>query len=221
MAAIAAAGFYLLISGMQVSAQRAFIMLAIMLAATVADRPAISMRNVALAGFAILAVSPSEAVGPGMQMSFAATLALIAGYSAWQRRAFARPDKMPKHNLFRLVALGIFGILMTALIGGLSTAPIAMAHFQRIASYGLLGNLLAMPIVTFLVMPAGLLAMLAMPLNLHAPFLLVMGWGLDRVMSIAAWVDHLDGALDSGAMPPGFLCCSSSASCRWFCCARD
>ncbi len=205
VAAIGAAGFYLAISGMQVSAQRAFIMLAIMLLAAVADRPAISMRNVALAGLVILVVSPSEAVGPGMQMSFAATLALIAGYSFWQRREYARPASMPVGTVVRIVMLGAFGILLTALIGGLSTAPIAMAHFQRIAGYGLLGNLLAMPIVTFLVMPSGLLAMLAMPLNLHGPFLLAMGWGLDRVIAIAEWVNGLGGALDTGAMPRGFL----------------
>ncbi|AMM84636.1 hypothetical protein AZF01_09950 [Martelella sp. AD-3] len=204
LTAIFAAAFYLAISGMQVSARRAFIMLAIMLAAAVADRPAISLRNVALAALAILAVSPSEAIGPGMQMSFAATLALIAGYSFWQRRHAGEGGFKP-HALARIILLAASGIVMTALIGGLSTAPIAMAHFQRVAGYGLLGNLLAMPIVTFLVMPAGLLAMLAMPLGLHAPFLLAMGLGLDWVIAIAKWVDGLGGAFETGAMPPGFL----------------
>ncbi|MBB4120465.1 ComEC/Rec2 family competence protein [Martelella radicis] len=204
LTAIGAAGFYLAISGMQVSARRAFIMLAIMLAAAIADRPAISLRNVALAGLAILAVSPSEAVGPGMQMSFATTLALIAGYSLWQKRSAGAGPSVP-HGLLRIIMLGVSGIILTALIGGLSTAPIAMAHFQRVAGFGLVGNLLAMPIVTFLVMPAGLVAMLAMPLNLHAPFLLVMGFGLDRVIAIAKWVDGLGGAFETGAMPRGFL----------------
>ncbi len=204
LTAIFAAAFYLAISGMQVSARRAFIMLAIMLAAAIADRPAISLRNVALAGFVILAASPSEAVGPGMQMSFAATLALIAGYSLWRGR-HAGEGGFNRHALARMVMLAASGILLTASIGGLSTAPIAMAHFQRVAGYSLVGNLLAMPIVTFLVMPAGLLAMLTMPLGLHPPFLLIMGLGLDWVIAIAKWVDGLGGAFETGATPPGFL----------------
>lgn len=202
-AAIAAALFYLLISGMQVSAERAFIMLAVMLAAAIFDRPAISLRNVALAALVILIVTPAEVVGPGMQMSFAATLALIAGYGAWQRRPAQgfRQSRVP----LRWLWIAASGIVLTALIGGLSTTPFAIHHFSRIAGYGLLGNLLAMPVVTFVVMPAGLLSLIAMPLNLHAPFLVVMGWGLDWVMQAATWVDSLGGAFTTGRAPEGFL----------------
>ncbi|MAU21139.1 MAG: hypothetical protein CMH13_11475 [Martelella sp.] len=202
-AAIAAALFYLLISGMQVSAERAFVMLAVMLAAAIFDRPAISLRNVALAALVILIVTPAEVVGPGMQMSFAATLALIAGYGAWQRRPAEglRQSRGP----LRWLWIAASGIVLTALIGGLSTTPFAIHHFSRIAGYGLLGNLLAMPVVTFIVMPAGLLSLIAMPLNLHAPFLVVMGWGLDWVMRAATWVDGLGGAFTTGRAPEGFL----------------
>ncbi|AQZ52479.1 ComEC/Rec2 family competence protein [Martelella mediterranea] len=202
-AAIAAALFYLLISGMQVSAERAFIMLAVMLAAAIFDRPAISLRNVALAALVILIVTPAEVVGPGMQMSFAATLALIAGYGAWQRRP-AEGFRQSRGPL-RWLWIAASGIVLTALIGGLSTTPFAIHHFSRIAGYGLLGNLLAMPVVTFIVMPAGLLSLIAMPLNLHAPFLFVMGWGLDWVMRAATWVDGLGGAFTTGRAPEGFL----------------
>ena len=202
-AAIAAALFYLLISGMQVSARRAFIMLAVMLFAAILDRPAISLRNVALAALVILVLTPSEVTGPGMQMSFAATLALMAGYRVWQRRQGTRPRgwRGPLHWLLAAAA----GIILTALIGGLSTTPFAIHHFSRVAGYGLLGNLLAMPVVALVVMPAGLLSMLAMPLNLHAPFLIVMGWGLDWVLAAATWVSSLGGAFDTGMAPRGFL----------------
>ncbi|WP_180901641.1 ComEC/Rec2 family competence protein [Martelella soudanensis] len=115
-AAIAAALFYLLISGMQVSAERAFIMLAVMLAAAIFDRPAISLRNVALAALVILIVTPAEVVGPGMQMSFAATLALIAGYGAWQRRPAG--GLASRRGALRWLWIAFSGIVLTALIGG-------------------------------------------------------------------------------------------------------
>ncbi len=77
---------YYLISGFGVSAERAFVMMAIMLVAVIFDRPSLSLRNVALSAIAILILSPSEALGPSFQMSFAATLALVSGYTLWQRR---------------------------------------------------------------------------------------------------------------------------------------
>ncbi|WP_052699866.1 ComEC/Rec2 family competence protein [Martelella endophytica] len=205
IAALAAAFFYLLVSGMQVSAQRAFLMLAIMLIAALFDRPAISLRNVAVSALVILALSPSEASGPGMQMSFAATAALIAGYSLWQRSGSRRHAESRRNGVIRILFLFAAGIVLTALIGGLSTAPFAIAHFQRVAGYGLLGNLLAMPVITFIVMPAGLAAMLTMPLGLHGPFLHVMGAGLDWVMATAHWVKQLGGAFSTGKAPAGFL----------------
>ncbi|WP_245510989.1 ComEC/Rec2 family competence protein [Martelella mediterranea] len=204
--ALSTAFLYLLISGMQVSAQRAFLMLAIMLVAAMLNRPAISLRNVAVAAFIILSFSPSEAAGPGMQMSFAATLALIAGYGVWQsRQSRSEQPLTARMRGARLIVAAIGGVALTSLIGGLATAPFAMDHFHRMAGYGLLGNLLAMPIVTFIVMPAGLAAMLLMPLNLHTPFLAIMGEGLQQVLKVAFWVDSLGGAIDTGQMPEWFL----------------
>ncbi len=71
-----------MISGYQVSALRAYLMTAIMLVAVLFDRPAISLRNLALAATAILCLQPSTVMGPSFQMSFAATAGLIAGYAA-------------------------------------------------------------------------------------------------------------------------------------------
>ncbi len=87
---------YYLISGFGVSAERAYIMMAIMLVAVLFDRPSISLRNVALSALVIIAMSPSEILGPSFQMSFAATAALVAGYALWKHRAEGRdPEPLP------------------------------------------------------------------------------------------------------------------------------
>lgn len=88
--------FYILISGGAVSALRSWIMISIMLVALFFDRVSISLRNVALAALVILAWTPSAAAGPGFQMSFAATLALVAGYSRW--RDHRRKDRETPRN---------------------------------------------------------------------------------------------------------------------------
>jgi len=194
---------YYLISGFAVSAERAYIMMAIMLTAVFFGRPSISLRNVALSAILILILSPSAVMGPGFQMSYAATVALVAGYSLWQRRQ--APD-LPFAGISFLkpaVPVWIFlsGVFITSLIGGFSTALFSIEHFHRIATWGLPANLLAMPIISFIVMPAGLAALILMPLGLDWLPLQIMGIGLDLVIAIAKWIASFDGDVVVGRIP--------------------
>lgn len=178
---------YVLISGYQVSALRAFLMTAIMLGAVLFDRPAVSLHNLALAATAILAVQPSAVMGPSFQMSFAATAALIAGYAGW--RARPRAILPPPRSLPMRIAAGgakfVGGTLATSLIGGIATAVFAISHFHRLSTHGLEANLAAMPLISLVVMPSGFTAMLLMPFGLDAPFFWIMGQGLELVLAVA------------------------------------
>ena len=79
-AALAAATFYLALSGAAVPTVRSWIMMSIVLIAVMLDRPALTMRNVALAALAILVVAPESLFDPSFEMSFAAVIALVALY---------------------------------------------------------------------------------------------------------------------------------------------
>lgn len=205
-AILAAFGYYL-ISGYQVSAERAFLMMAIMLGAVLIDRPAISLRNTALAALAIIAVSPSQIMGPSFQMSFSATIALIAGYAAWQKTPDAPVTRQPR-PLVRGALFGTrlaAGIFMTSLIGGLSTALFAIEHFHRLAGYSLPANLVAMPVISLVVMPFGLLAMTLMPFGLDALPLKVMGAGLELVIAVAKTIAGWGGDIGFRRIDPMIL----------------
>ena len=80
LAALAAAAFYLVLSGAEVATQRSFIMIAIVLIGVMVDRPAITLRTLTVAALVVLLLTPEAIVHPSFQMSFAATLALVAGY---------------------------------------------------------------------------------------------------------------------------------------------
>ncbi|MEZ2130660.1 ComEC/Rec2 family competence protein [Sinorhizobium sp. CB9] len=205
--ALVAVTAYFLISGFGVSAERAFIMMAIMLIAVFFDRPSLSLRNVALSAIVILVLSPSEVLGPSFQMSFAATLALIAGYAVWKDRPAHTPFHTTNPALLALLLAARFfgGILLTSLIGGLSTAVFAIEHFHRLATYGLAANLAAMPVITFIVMPAGLFAMLLMPFGLDPTLWKVVGFGLDLVIAIAKTIADWGGNIDVGRLPSWFF----------------
>ena len=61
----------------------------------------------------------------------------------------------------------------------IALAPIAAYHFHRIAPYGVIANLLAMPIVSAWVMPMGILGVVAIPFGLDAFFWRQMGVGIE------------------------------------------
>ena len=198
-ALITVTGYYL-ISGFAVSAERAYLMMAIILTAAIFGRPAISLRNIALSAIIIIVLSPSAIMGPGFQMSYAATLALVAGYAVWQRRGEGGPEtKLP--GILKPLSLAwkfAAGVFVTSLIGGASTMLFSIEHFHRIAVWGLPANLLAMPVISLIVMPAGLAALILMPIGLDWLPLTLMGVGLNLVIVIAKWAASLGGDVITG-----------------------
>lgn len=198
--ALVTATAYLLISGGSVPTLRAWVMLAVMLIAVIADRPALTLRNVAMAAIVIILLQPSAVVGPGFQMSFAATAALISTYAALAERGRKKPamstgggdSSAPRRWLIFLVKAAL-GLAITSLVAGLATGLFAAYHFHRVAGNGLLANLMAMPLVTLVVMPSGLVALLMMPFGLDHWPLQLMGLGLEGVIAVARFVDALGG----------------------------
>ncbi|NCU20892.1 ComEC/Rec2 family competence protein, partial [Candidatus Falkowbacteria bacterium] len=191
-AALVAATVYLWLAGPNVATERAYVMAAVMLLAVLVDRRAISLRTVALAALILLVAEPESLTEPGFQMSFGATVALILIYGPWS----AVEHRLPV--LLKPVAM----LLVTSLAAGLVTAPIAAAHFNRMPEYGLLANLLAVPVMGMLVMPAGVIAALLAPFGLAAPALWVMQQGTAWMILVAEQVAALEGAVLAVPAPP-------------------
>ncbi len=192
--ALLAGTFYLLLSGTGVSTQRAFIMIAIVLIGVMLDRPVLTFRTLAVAAFGVLLFSPQAVVHPSFQMSFAATLALIATYQyGWPWRADADASVVARAALWGWREIG--GVILASLVAGLATTPYAAFHFHRLAPYGVLANLFAMPVVSAWVMPMGILGVVALPFGFDAPFWRLMGHGIDWMIAVAQWVAQLPGAV--------------------------
>jgi competence protein ComEC len=64
-----------------------------------------------------------------------------------------------------------------------------------VTPYGVLANLAAMPVVSAVVMPAGLLGLLAMPFGFDGVFWWLMGVGIDWMIAVTRWVADLPGAV--------------------------
>ena len=211
LAALAAATFYLLLSGAEVATQRSYYMTAFVLGAVLIDRQALTLRTIGAAAILVLLLAPEAVIHPSFQMSFAATLALIAAYE----RGLPWKTKYADTPLGARIALwGVYeiaGLIFASLVAGLGTTPYAAYHFHRMAPYGVLANLLAMPIVSAWIMPAGMLGLVAMPFGFDDALWKLMGMGIEWMNAIALWVASLPGAVGRvpafGAAP--LLLCSA------------
>ncbi len=199
VAALAAGGFYLALSGGNVATERAFIQVAVMFFAVLIDRRAVTLRSVAIAALIVLLHRPDSLLGPGFQMSFAATTALVAVFNALKTNAFLNDWPKPMRALSALV--------LSSLVAGLATAPFAAAHFNIWVVYGLPANLLTVPVMGSLVIPAAVVALLLWPLGLEWIAFAIMERGLNWILGVAAWTSDLPGAVrpvpmpDSNALP--------------------
>ena len=194
--ALGAGAGYVLLTGMHVPVLRSFAMAALVTLGVAVGRRAISMRGLAMAAMALMAVAPQEVLGVSFQMSFAAVLALIAGYEALRPSLSAIRRRRVLHHAATLV--------LTSLLAGAASAPFGAYHFGRVQAYFILANLVAVPLTAVLVMPAGLLALLLMPLGLEQVALWPMGWGLDAILWVARTVAGLPAAVFAVPHMPGW-----------------
>lgn len=205
ISALGAAVVYLLLSGGAVATQRSFLMIAIVFVGILVGRRGLTLRSVALAGLVLLLIAPERLFFPGFQMSFAAVICLVAVYDLWRQRD--RTGYSGARATSWVMATGLFlgkwiaGLFVTALVAGLATGIIGAHHFSRIAPYGLVGNLLGMPIFSLLVMPMGVLAFVLMPFGLAALPLWIMSYGISLLLKVASFT----AALDAGSGASGRL----------------
>ena len=193
VAALIVGFIYMLLADSGSATERSYIMIAVMFFAILVDRPAVSMRNIALAALIILVFNPEEAVRASFQMSFLAVIGIVAFFEYWNNR----PVHMKAHEASPLSRFASYGLkllggsVLTTIVAGSLSSIAAVYHFGRLSPYGTVSNALALPIADLIVMPAAMLGVLMMPFGLeYWPFKLVE-IGLQATMwisdSIAAW----------------------------------
>ena len=217
VAALLAGAFYMALTGMHLPTLRSLTMAALGVLALMLGRRAVSLRGLAIAALVMLLVAPDSLLEVSFQMSFAAVLALIAGYET------LRPIMTRMHGdggWQRRLWLHIVALFMTSLLAGAASTPFAAYHFGHVQFYFVLANLLAVPLTALWVLPAGLLSLALMPLHLEAMALVPMGWGIEIILWLARTVARLPAAsVAVTAMPLAGLGLIAGGLC-WLCLRR-
>lgn len=166
-------------------------MTAVVLFAVILDRPAFTLRAVALAAFLVLLIKPYSVLEAGFQMSFAATTALISAHEFFNRRLVWQSLSKGKRRFSKPV----LGLLFTSAIAGLATATISAFHFNQLSQFSLAANLLAVPVMGTIVMPVAVIALLLLPLGLEGFAFAVMGRGIGFILAVSEYISNLEGNL--------------------------
>lgn len=180
---------FALLAGMPLSLLRAAIMFTVMQVCGALHRSSFSLGTLTLAAFLLLFVSPSSLFDIGLQLSFLSVLAIVLFASYFPRpRWMKRKDKFErelememafvpsmserefkwwqrKHKLkerLRKTAVSIRGIVSVSLTAQLATAPLVAYYFHTFSVYGLVANLVIVPLVYPLL--AAAFVFLALPL---------------------------------------------------------
>ncbi|HVI87840.1 MAG TPA: ComEC/Rec2 family competence protein [Dongiaceae bacterium] len=214
------------LSGSVVPTQRSLFMVAIAFIAILVDRSPISLRLVAWSAVILLLWQPESLIGPSFQMSFAAVFALIACFEVLRPHLTALRQylSVPAVDLTgRLMGYGgmaffwLFSLMLSSLVASLATAPFGLYHFDRLQIYGLVANMLAVPLTGFWLMPAAAIALLLMPLGLDAPFWQLLGWGCEVLFWIGRGVQHWPNAVIAIQAMPVWGLLAASAGLIWIC----
>lgn len=207
---IIAALAYFSISGGNVAAMRSTIMIILVFGAVIFGRRALTMRNVAIAALIVIGSDPASVFRPSFQLSFAAVVALVGAYEMMRR------DGERHTGLFTSIWRYLLGISITSLVAGGATLLFSIYHFQQTSPLGLIGNLLVLPLVSFVMMPAAALAVLLMPFGLEGPLLVAMGWSIDRMLDLAGIITQMSGGIDASPLLSPLALIFGLAALAWF-----
>ena len=201
-AVVAMAGslLYDVATGSRVGTERALVMTLIVLGAVIMDRRALTMRNLAFAVIAVVAIEPEAILGVSFQLSFAAVAALVAVMEARLAGMERDPDPfLPKRGaappglLADLIHKPVALLVATACATG-ATASFMAYHFHDLSPYVLIGNPLTLSVIEFFAVPGALVGAALYPLGLDAPVWLYVGMGIKFILWAARFIAAAPGS---------------------------
>ena len=157
-ATVVVLGVYACVTALQAPVVRASIMAAVVLVGRAIGRDGEIYNSLGLAALIILAIWPTSLLTLSFQLSFAATISIVALHDPL-RSLFPRRWRQDESTPF---AKWIVSPLCVSMAAQLGTGPLIAEHFQQFAPLSLAANLIVVPLLG-LVVSLGLLAVLAGP----------------------------------------------------------
>lgn len=151
---------YVILSGGGIATLRAFIMATLVMLAFMLGRNVLSLRTAAIAFLALILWNPYYVMSAGFQLSFASIFGIIW---LWQNNKI----NTPRNKILKF----FYTAVLTALVATIFTAAFVAMHFGTLPIYGLVGNLIFLPIFSFLLMPCIIIGTLGATIGIQSPLI--------------------------------------------------
>ncbi len=184
--------FYTWLTGAEVPTIRSCIAALLVLAALVAGRDPLSMRLLAIGATFVIVFWPEAIMGPSFQLSFAAVAAIIALHDMPFLRRWR--EEAQQGSWLQKMRHNTLSLFLTGLLVEITLSPIALYHFQESGLYGALANMVAIPLTTFVIMPAIALSLALDWTGLAGPLWWLTSVPLNGLLSIAELAATAPGA---------------------------
>jgi competence protein ComEC len=155
---------YGLLSGMSPSTQRAVIMVIVFLMAFLFEREHDLINTLAMAAMMILIIHPPSVFSISFQFSFAAVLAIIYGLSKLPQLWPSDQNRTRKQKWLK-ATIKLYYFFMTSFFAVLGTLPLVMHYFNQVSLVGIPANVIFIPLIGFVVVPLGIMAVFLYPLT--------------------------------------------------------
>jgi len=168
---------YMVLTGGALSTWRALLLLGFAAFAMLLRRRFSGFQALTAAGALLLFCDPLSLFEPSAQLSFAGAAGILSVWPRWQPYA----DRLP-----RLLAATL-SITVCSAAASLATLPFVLLHFHLLAPAGLVLNMIAIPVISFIAVPAALAGTLVFPLSpqLTTWLFKVAAGGLKLVLQLA------------------------------------
>jgi competence protein ComEC len=184
--AIFASMGYLLLTGAPISAIRAFCMIILVFLAILLDEKIHLFRSIALAFFLILLFNPANILEIGFALSFMAVFSIISCCNFLKREEDILPRSLLEKIFFYFLA-----ITLTSLIVQIFTSIFIIYHFNHLQLYGILANLVAIPLISFIILPLCFIAFFAMGIGLEFLPLEILGFFVEKLLILSEFIANL------------------------------
>jgi competence protein ComEC len=153
-----------MVAGFTPSTQRAVIMVSVFLSAFLFEREQDPLNSLSLAALLILIADPPSLFSISFQLSFTAVFAIIYGFCWLQQRAATTELPKKEQRCFGFVKklVSFFWVSLFAVCGSL---PLVAVYFNQVSLVGLAANFVVVPLVGFVTIPLGLVALFVLPLS--------------------------------------------------------
>ncbi|ARU17274.1 hypothetical protein A9D14_05410 [Croceicoccus marinus] len=183
---------YTLMTGAALPTVRACLAALLVVAALSLGRQALSLRLIALAAMTVMLFWPEAVIGPSFQLSFAAVTAIVAFHNS--RLVEWLKEQRGEGQLARWAHAGLL-LFLTGLIVEAALSPLVLFHFQRSSLYGSLANVVAIPLMTAVTLPALTAGLVFDLLGVGAPLWWLSAKSLDLTLGIAHTTSSLPGSV--------------------------